>query len=151
MRAAGCGLRVAFIQFMKSHDSHEVRVLKQLPRVTYFSAGPHGRVRAAKGSSPAQARHAVAGLEFALACRETVDLMVCDEILNVPLFSPADPPFSHGDIVDLIQSRPAHLELILTGFACPDAITDVADYASVIQEVKHPFKQGIHARAGIEY
>ncbi len=151
VRAAGSGLRVVFVQFMKSNQSHEVRVLKNLANVTYYSPGAHGWVRPEKVPTSSHRNHAVAGLEYAVGCSDTADVMVCDEILNVPLFSPQDPPFTYGDIIDLIRGKREDLELVLTGFACPDSVNAQADYASVINEVKHPFREGIPARKGIEF
>ncbi|MCG8567401.1 MAG: cob(I)yrinic acid a,c-diamide adenosyltransferase [Desulfobacterales bacterium] len=161
IRAAGSGLAVTFVQFMKADQSHEVNILKHLPRVTYYSPGRHGWVHPQKQSNARHRSHAIAGLEYVLShCApspangspsRSVQLLVCDEILNVPLFSPADPPFSFGDIVDLIRGKRDDLELVLTGYACPDAVTAEADYASVINEVKHPFREGIPARKGIEF
>ncbi|MFW9831131.1 MAG: cob(I)yrinic acid a,c-diamide adenosyltransferase, partial [Candidatus Thorarchaeota archaeon] len=54
------------------------------------------------------------------------------------------------DILELIQSRPPNMELILTGRYAPPEIIEVADLVSEIVEVKHPYQKGIAARKGVE-
>ena len=39
----------------------------------------------------------------------------------------------------------------LTGRRVPQAILDRADYVTIMQEVRHPYQQGIQARKGIEF
>ncbi len=55
------------------------------------------------------------------------------------------------DVIDLIQHKPKHVELILTGRGAPEQIVEMADYVSEIKRVKHPYDKGILARKGIEY
>jgi cob(I)alamin adenosyltransferase len=57
---------------------------------------------------------------------------------------------SIDEIIKLIKSRPATMELILTGRYAPQALIDVADLVSEIKEVKHPYQKGIAARKGVE-
>jgi cob(I)alamin adenosyltransferase len=41
--------------------------------------------------------------------------------------------------------------LVLTGRRVPQPILDRADYITVMQEVRHPYTDGISARKGIEF
>ncbi len=78
------------------------------------------------------------------------DLLILDEIL----ISLRDGYLNISEILDLLNSKPETLELILTG-RCPDEklkdIIKVANYVSKIEKVKHPYDNGTERRKGIEY
>ncbi len=82
--------------------------------------------------------------------QENYDILILDEIL----ISLREGYLNVHEILDLLNSKPKTLELILTG-RCSDEklkeIIEVADYASKIEEIKHPFDKGIERRKGIEY
>jgi cob(I)alamin adenosyltransferase len=76
-----------------------------------------------------------------------IDLVVCDE-LHIAL--------SHGqlDIEPVMQSilaRPASSHVVTTGRGAPELLVEAADLVTEFVEVKHPYKAGIRAQAGIEY
>lgn len=75
------------------------------------------------------------------------DLVILDEI-NVALSRSL---ISLDAIVELIKSKPEHVELVLTGRNAPFELIEFADYVSEINEVKHPIHKDIYARRGIEY
>ncbi len=56
-----------------------------------------------------------------------------------------------GVVIELIESRPSHVDIVLTGRYCPQSIIDIADMVSEVKEIKHHFTRGIKARKGIEY
>jgi cob(I)alamin adenosyltransferase len=149
LRAAGHGLRIYVIFFMKGHYEHgEYRTLAALPNVKIEGFGLR-KLKAAAEKDPEEKRQA----ELALAkAREVVmsgeyDLVVLDEI-NVAL--------SYGlidvdAVVDLVKNRPPHVELILTGRYAPNELLDLADQITEMVKVKHPFDSGVGARRGIDY
>ena len=51
----------------------------------------------------------------------------------------------------LLDSRPAGLEVVLTGRNPPALLADRADYITEMRKLRHPFDQGIRARRGIEF
>ena len=53
--------------------------------------------------------------------------------------------------MDVIESRPSYLNIILTGRNAPDKIIEIADLVTEMTEIKHPFKQGILAQPGVDY
>jgi len=40
---------------------------------------------------------------------------------------------------------------VLTGRGAPDALIEAADLVTEMTQVKHPFRSGIKAQAGVEY
>lgn len=79
--------------------------------------------------------------------KEECDLLILDEIMGVI----TNQLIPVEKVCDLIQNKPKHMEMILTGRNAPQSIIDLADYVSDIKAVKHPFEKGIGAREGIEY
>jgi len=43
------------------------------------------------------------------------------------------------------------MELVLTGRGAHRDLVELADLVTEMQEVKHPFKEGITARKGVEF
>jgi len=54
-------------------------------------------------------------------------------------------------VMELIETRPPSLHLILTGRNAPRQLVDRADLVTEMKEIRHPFSQGLPARAGIDY
>jgi cob(I)alamin adenosyltransferase len=53
-------------------------------------------------------------------------------------------------VLALLDEKPAHVEVILTGRRAPQALIDRADLVTEMHEVKHYYQQGVMARLGIE-
>ncbi len=51
----------------------------------------------------------------------------------------------------MLAERPEHVDVVLTGRNAPEEIINVADLVSEVQEVKHYFRSGVKARAGLEF
>lgn len=147
VRAAGSGLRVEFVQFMKSGTSGEVAVFCHLPNLHYRCPGRHPYILS-RGPDTIHRRHADAALQFALKAAEApTQVLICDEILNTPIFG----LLTEEQILDLMDRCAGRIELILTGRKGPQRIIDRADYVTEFIQVKHPYYHGARARKGIEY
>ena len=55
------------------------------------------------------------------------------------------------EVVDILDSKPENLNLILTGRGVTQKIIEKADLVSRIEKIKHPFDTGAPGRKGIEY
>jgi cob(I)alamin adenosyltransferase len=149
LRAAGHGLSVLVIQFMKgSPDYGELRIASHIPGLTIVPSGlPTFVERGNPG--PEDVRLAREGLARARRAMEEgeVDLLVLDEINCTVDYGvlPLD------DVLDLLARRPPRMELILTGRRAHPRLLEQADTVSEVQEVKHHYRRGMVARQGIEY
>ena len=73
--------------------------------------------------------------------------MILDEI-NVAIdFGLVDA----DDVAELLRGKPEKTEIVLTGRNAPKSLLDMADLVSEMKEIKHPYRQGITARKGVEY
>lgn len=56
-----------------------------------------------------------------------------------------------GDVIDAINARPSHVNVIVTGRDAARELIDIADTVTEMVEVKHAYQQGIRAMRGIDY
>ncbi len=53
-------------------------------------------------------------------------------------------------VLELIRKKPQHVELILTGRYADKKLIEIADLATEMVKIKHPYDQGIPSRVGID-
>lgn len=151
VRAAGCGKKVVFAQFLKGSDTSELNTLKLIPNITIMrntiDFGFYNKMTDADKEAIAKLHNETLKSALQLVKEEACDLLILDEILpayNLQLIDIA--------IVDeLITNKKYELELVLTGRGPKEHFIQAADYVSEIKKIKHPFDQNICARKGIEF
>jgi cob(I)alamin adenosyltransferase len=149
LRALGRGYRVCVIQFMKGRKYGEcIAVEKYLPNLTIHLTGLDSFVMR-ENPAPLDIELAHQGLTLARRAITSgdYDMVILDELNVATDFKliPLD------DVIDLIKSKPAAVDLILTGRYASPEVTALADTVSEIREVRHHYSAGIKERAGIEY
>ena len=147
LRAAGAGLKVLIAQFVKGRPCGELNAiarfsdlitLKQYGRECFIRHTPESEdIRAARE-----------GLE------EVRKLLISGEY-NVVILDEANIAVHYGlcsveDLLELIDSKPEDMELIITGRYADRKIVEKADLVTEMKEVKHYYRKGIKARKGIE-
>ncbi len=148
-RAVGHGLKVSMIQFMKGNTRYgEVTSSEMLKN---FEIRQFGRASFVNKKNPDKIDIELAqdGLGYAKEVIESkkYDLVILDEI-NVAIDYGL---LSVEEVLDAIEKKPEDLELVLTGRYAPKEIIEISDYVSEILDIKHPFKEGVLAREGVEY
>ena len=174
MRAAGHGYRVHLLQFMKGGTTSvenvrgEYNAIAALPGFSYENAGHYGWHGFMDGSDDdehaaraegalVRAREVLAGsadadlaapLDPGGAPEDGVHMLIVDEILYAANRGLVDP----DDVVDLTETKPDDLELVLTGgHERPEYLVERADLVSHVRKEKHPLEGGHRARKGTEY
>lgn len=56
-----------------------------------------------------------------------------------------------ADVVAAIESRPDHVNLVITGRDAPRALIDAADTVTEMRKIKHAYDRGVLAKKGIDY
>ncbi len=149
LRAAGQGLNVFIMQFMKGRDYGEYKaVRKYLPQITIRRSGLDSFVMR---DNPAPvdielARRGFAAVKKAAASGK-YDMLILDEI-NVAVDFKLIPL---EELISFIKNKPPALDLVLTGRYAPRALVKLADTVSEVKEIKHHYAAGIKDLAGIEY
>ena len=148
MRAAGHGLTVHMIQFMKGRRYGEINTIEKTPN---FTVKQFGRDEFVSKKKPEQIDidYAQQGLAHAqkIISEGKYDIVILDEI-NVALDFNLIPL---NTVIELITSKPDHVELILTGRYAPPELVKHADLVSEICEIKHPYTNGVQSRKGIDW
>lgn len=150
LRAAGCGMKVAIVQFMKKGEWYgEIQSFGLLPLVDIFSFG--GDKFLHKGQQPDQQNldMAAAALDKArqLMADPELDILILDELNNALYFD----LISEEQGLELVRNKPEELELVITGRNAPDSLIELADLVTEMREIKHPYQNGVQARKGIEF
>lgn len=153
IRALGQGQKVFMAQFIKSesYPSGEDAILKAFrPRVKFLKGGK-GFVGILGDKLPFAEHRAAAKKTFAEFTRalraRAYGLYILDE-LNVALKLKL---ISLGDIVPVLRGIPEDVNVIVTGRGIHPLIAQMADLVTECKEVKHPFRQKVAARKGLEY
>jgi cob(I)alamin adenosyltransferase len=149
MRAAGHGLKVSVVQFMKTGETTgEVVAAEQLKNVRVAQFGT-GQFVGAGSVSENDRKSAAKAVDYARkqATSGKCDLLVLDEV-NVAVFFGL---VTVKEIIDILEERTDGVEAVLTGRNAPEEFIQYADYVSYIDTVKHPYDEGASARKGIEW
>ncbi|MDD5766331.1 MAG: cob(I)yrinic acid a,c-diamide adenosyltransferase [Candidatus Marinimicrobia bacterium] len=148
LRASGAGLRVAIFQFVKGEIYSEIKAIREfLPAITVKQFGRKCFIRTKP--EPEDIRLAQEGLkEVKHAITEgQYDLIILDEA-NIAVHFQL---FTADNLLEIIQSKPEDVELVITGRNADLKILAAADLVTEMKEIKHYYHKGIPAREGIEY
>jgi len=147
VRAAGCGMKVLIAQFMKLQECGEVKALERFSDlITLKKYGQISFIR--KKPVRKDIELAKKGLEEIkqMLSSGQYDLVILDEINIAEFFK----LISIDEIITLIETKPRHVELVLTGRKTDPKIIEKADLVTEMHEIKHYYARGIRARKGIE-
>ena len=147
LRAAGAGLKVYIAQFLKQGQYSEIKALEQFSQsieIQQFGQGKFIKNKPTQNEIDA----AQAGLE---KVRQQLisgrfDLVILEEgnvAASLGLFSVED-------LLELIDRKPDHVELLITGRNAAPEVIAIADLVTEMRAVKHYYDQGVQARVGIE-
>ncbi len=146
-RALGHGLRVGVAQFIKgSSDTGEEAFFNQHPKVNWHVLGEGftwETQNLAQDIATAQKGWSVVK---EMLRDDSFDLVVLDELTY---------PLKYGwleleTVLHDLQSRPAMQHVVITGRGAPDALCEVADTVTKLEDVKHAYRDGIKAQRGID-
>src|SRR3989338_8118129 len=155
-RALGHGWRVLVIQFFKGDWPivfGELESAKLHKNLEILQLGK-GFVKIMGDKKPFK-DHQIAATEAVKLAKEKIlsgkyDLVVLDEVnyavdyLDIRLVE-------LKDLIEIIEKKPEHTHLILTGRDAKKEIIELADLVTEMKEIKHPFQKGIPAQKGIDY
>jgi len=147
MRSAGHGMKVSVVQFIKGKWKTGEREAANRLGFELITMG-QGFTWDSKDveEDKRMMREAwKAGREKILSGE--YDLVILDEINYVLGYGhvPVE------EVLDCLKARPDHVNVILTGHNALDEVIEVADLATEMREIKHPFKKGVPAQKGIDF
>lgn len=149
LRAIGHGFSVYMIQFLKgSMTTGEFKMAKRLSPNLIIK--PMGRNVLVDSKRPAKIDEDLAKRALGLARKIIMggdyDIVILDEV-NMAVHMGL---ILVEDLLELIQQKPSHVELVLTGRYAKPEILKRADLVTEMRNVRHYYDKGIGARRGIE-
>ena len=150
-RALGWGARVCMVQFIKGYpdigEAHLAEDLGDRFVLKQFAVDPTRCIDEAEVIRRREQAEAAMSFAEQVISGGEYDVIILDEINNACHYGLVDVP----RVISMIQARPAHVEVVLTGRNAPADIIEKADYVTELKLVKHPYQKGIQARKGIDY
>jgi len=148
-RAIGHGYKVAVIQFVKGKwETGERAILEAYPdQVDVFTMGEgftwdtqdRQRDLAAAHKAWEQTQKCLADPSYKMVLLDELNIVLRYDYL--PL----------AEVVEALQNKSPDQHVIITGRNAKEDIIAIADLVTEMTEIKHPFRAGVKAQAGIEF
>jgi cob(I)alamin adenosyltransferase len=149
MRCLGHGMRVGIVQFIKgAWDTGERHVLARFPELVTCRAMGEGftwdtqdRARdiAAARAAWEQAKAMIADPAYRLVLLDELNIVLRYDYLPI------------AEVVETLRAKPRDLHIVVTGRNAKPELIAIADLVTEMTLVKHPFRSGVKAQAGIEF
>lgn len=151
VRAAGAGMNVVVVQFLKGSYTSELESLSQIHRIKALrNSRDYGFVN---NMTPKQLSKVIdehnKNLDSALNLvkQGKCQMLVLDELTYVYDMNLVD----KDKIKNLIENNENDVEIVVTGRNPNELFLNNADYVTEMKKIKHPYEKGVPARKGIEY
>ena len=149
MRCLGHGMKVGIVQFIKgAWETGEAKFLARFPdQVTIKTLGEgftwetQDRTRdlAAAARAWDAARAMLADPGYRMVVLDEINVALRYELVDL------------ATVLEALAARPQHQHAVLTGRNAPEALIEAADLVTEMTLIKHPFRAGIKAQAGVEF
>lgn len=147
LRAVGAGFKVFIGQFVKGMSYAELDSLAILSeQITVRQYGRDVFIR--NKPKPEDIAKAKAGLEEIRSVAGSGEYQVV--IMDEGNIATSLKLITVEEVLELIESKHEETELVITGRNADPRLIERADLVTEMKEVKHYFKDGVKARAGIE-
>jgi cob(I)alamin adenosyltransferase len=148
-RAIGHGMKVGVVQFVKGRwQTGERKVLEAFPdQVTIRTMGEgftwetqdRQRDIAAARAAWEEAKTLIADPAYKMILLDELNIVLRYDYLPI------------AEVVEVLAGKPADTHVIVTGRNARDELIAAADLVTEMTQIKHPFRAGVKAQAGIEY
>ena len=151
LRCAGYGEKVLVLQFLKGWDTGELRAVTQIPEIHVLRGNASSKfafqMDADEKTTVKEQHNSILQEASSLLSTGYYRMLILDEVMDAWALDLID----QTGVLQLLQSRPANVEVVMTGHQIPDALRELADYISEVHKVRHPYDSGVLARRCIEY
>ena len=149
LRAAGHGMKTAFLQFIKgSWHYGELDAIRRFSDLIQFEVLGRGftwqsddpeRDRALADRAWRHAKEVILSHDF--------PIVVLDEFTYVINYGMVD----IKDVIMTLKKRPDNVHVVITGRNAHNDLIKIADMITEMREIRHHFKKGVKAQKGIEF
>ena len=149
IRAIAHGMKVGVVQFIKGPwESGERDLLRKFPEQVEVHAMGEGftwetqdrerDIRAAREAWEMSKRF-IADPDIRLVILDELNIVLRYDYLDL------------DEVLAAIAARPADTHVVVTGRNAKEPLIEAADLVTEMTQVKHPFRDGVKAQAGIEF
>ncbi|QLH40534.1 MAG: cob(I)yrinic acid a,c-diamide adenosyltransferase [Defluviicoccus sp.] len=149
IRCIGHGMKVGIVQFVKGvWETGERQVLAAYPDLCVMQAMGEGFTWDTQDlqRDKAAARRAFEAAK-AMIADSSFRMVILDE-LNIVLrygYLPLD------EVLATLRDKPRDVHVVVTGRNAKEELIEIADLVTEMTLVKHPFRGGVKAQAGVEF
>jgi cob(I)alamin adenosyltransferase len=149
MRAIGHGFKIGIVQFVKGKwETGERVVLERFAdQVTINTMGEGFTWETQSRERDIAAARAAWTQAVSLIQDPEIKMVLLDE-LNIVLrydYLPLE------EVLEVLRDKPEDKHVIVTGRNAKDELLEIADLVTEMTMVKHPFREGVKAQAGVEF
>jgi cob(I)alamin adenosyltransferase len=148
-RAIGHGFNIGIVQFVKGvwgtgerdvleHFSDQVTIKAMGEGFTWETQDRQRDIAAAKGAWE-EAKKMIADPEIKMVLLDELNIVLRYGYIDI------------AEVVAFLQNKPEDKHVIVTGRNAKDELIEIADLVTDMTQVKHPFRDGVKAQAGIEF
>lgn len=148
-RAIGHGFNVGIVQFVKgSWETGERDILENYPNQVTIKAMGEGFTW--------ETQDRERDIASAKAAWEEAKKMITDPSIKMVLLDELNIVLRYdylilADVLDVLRNKPEGKHVIVTGRNAKEELIDIADLVTEMELIKHPFRSGVKAQAGIEF
>ena len=148
-RSLGHGFNVGVVQFVKgAWETGERDVLEKFSdQVTIKAMGEGFTWETQDRQRDIDSARAAWEEAKVMIANPDIKMVLCDE-LNIVLrydYLPVE------EVVEVLKNKPEDKHIIITGRNAKDEVIEVADLVTEMELIKHPFRSGVKAQAGVEF
>lgn len=151
VRAAGSGLKVCIVQFLKVWKTSELNSLEKIDNIDVFRFQTIKKFTWELNEKEREQieEETKKAYNFILNVfkEENYDVVIVDEIMGAL----GAKLLTEQEVLELMDKKPDTIELVMTGRYPTEAIVNKADLVTEMNVVKHYFNKGVEARLGIEF
>jgi cob(I)alamin adenosyltransferase len=149
LRALQHGMKAAVVQYVKGAiETAETEAFKRFgDQLTWHRMGEGFSWITQDAERDKQAAERAFELTTELLAREDLGMVVLDELIvalrlkQLPL----------DRVLEALRNKREDLHVVLTGRGATDELIELADLVTEMKMIKHPYRAGIRAQAGIEF
>ncbi len=149
LRCIGHGMKVGVVQFIKGKwDTGERGVLEKFPDQIEIKALGEGftwetqdRARdiAVARAAWDEGKRMIADTSFQFVLLDEINIALRYDYLLI------------AEVIDFLKAKRPNLHVCLTGRNAKEELIAVADLVTEMEMIKHPFRDGVKAQAGVEF
>ena len=149
IRALGHGQKVGIVQFIKgAQQCGEGDFIKaHCSDVAFHQMGTGFTWNTQDKSSDIEAAEKTWVFAEKILNDETYDLVILDELTYMLGYKYLD----RDKVLNAIKSRPQEQSVVVTGRGGGKDLREIMDTVSEVKDIKHAYRDGVKARAGVDY